>query len=56
MIGLDNDGVEEMRSILLNLRKEGKTILLVSHNSEDINVLCDKIFEMEHGKLRERAE
>ncbi len=56
MNGLDNEGVEEMRSILLNLRKEGKTILLVSHNSEDINVLCDKIFEMEHGKLRERAE
>ena len=46
MNGLDNEGVEEMRSILLNLRKEGKTILLVSHNSEDINVLCDKIYEM----------
>lgn len=31
--------------------EEGKTILLVSHNSEDIKVLCDTIHEMDHGEI-----
>ena len=51
MNGLDNKGVEEMRQILLGLKEEGKTILLVSHNSEDIKVLCDTIHEMDHGEI-----
>ena len=53
MNGLDNKGVEEMRQILLGLKEEGNTILLVSHNSEDIKVLCDTIHEMDHGEIRE---
>ena len=51
MNGLDNEGVEDMRRIFLGLKKEGKTILLVSHNSEDITVLCDEIYYMDKGKL-----
>ena len=34
---LDKDGVEDMRKYLKELQKEGKTILLISHSSEDIN-------------------
>ncbi len=51
MNGLDNEGVEDMRKILLGLKNEGKTIMLVSHNSEDISALCDKIYHMDKGKL-----
>ena len=54
MNGLDNEGVEDMRRIFLGLKKEGKTILLVSHNSEDITVLCDEIYYMDKGKLMEK--
>ena len=43
-----------MREILLSLRKGGKTILLVSHNSEDIKTLCDEIYDIDHGKLKKR--
>lgn len=49
--GLDNDGVAEMREYLLQLKENGKTILLVSHNLEDINALCDTVCEMDHGVL-----
>ncbi|MEE3462059.1 MAG: ABC transporter ATP-binding protein [Lachnospiraceae bacterium] len=49
--GLDKEGVKEMRSYLLGLKKAGKTILLTSHSSEDIEALCDRVFEMEHGNL-----
>lgn len=51
MNGLDNQGVKEVREILLNLKEEGKSIILASHNKEDIEVLCDEVYEMDHGKL-----
>lgn len=51
MNGLDNDCVEMIRKILGQLKSEGKTILLVSHNKEDIRILCDEIYEMDKGKI-----
>lgn len=51
MNGLDNQGVEDVRNILLHLKEEGKTIILASHNKEDIEILCDEVYEMDHGKL-----
>lgn len=51
MNGLDNEGVEDVREILLNLKAEGKSIILASHNKEDIEALCDEVYEMDHGKL-----
>lgn len=39
------------KGILLNLRDEGKTIILASHNKEDIEILCDEVYEMDHGNL-----
>ena len=53
--GLDKHGVEEIRKILLELKKEGTGILLASHNAEDIRILCDRVFEMDGGILRERG-
>lgn len=52
--GLDKHGVSEIREILLELKAEGKTILLSSHNDEDIRILCDRVFEMDAGVLTER--
>ena len=49
--GLDNQGVEDVRKILQNLKNEGKSIILASHNKEDIKVLCDEVYEMDRGKL-----
>lgn len=51
MNGLDKEGVSEMRELLLRFKREGKTILIVSHNTEDIGVLCDTVYEMDKGKL-----
>ena len=36
MNGLDNDGVKHIRNVLLEMKKQGTTILLASHNREDI--------------------
>ena len=51
MNGLDNQGVEEMRNLFLKLKEEGKTFLIVSHNREDIEMLCDHVYMMDHGVL-----
>ena len=53
MNGLDNECVALVRDILAALKKQGKTILLVSHNAEDIRVLCDVIYEMDKGRIIE---
>lgn len=50
--GLDKRGVVDIRSILLDLKRRGKTILLASHNSGDINLLCDEVYEIDAGILR----
>lgn len=51
MNGLDNAGVQDMRALLLELKAQGKTILLASHNHEDIAALCDTVHEMDGGVL-----
>ena len=51
--GLDKSGVEEIRALLLSLKAQGKTILLASHNSYDIEALCDTVHEMESGVIKE---
>ena len=51
MNGLDKDGVGEMRKYLLDLKAQGKTILIASHSAEDIDVLCDSVVEMDKGKM-----
>lgn len=49
--GLDKDGVKEMRQYLLDYKEEGKTILICSHSSEDISILCDTVHEMDKGRI-----
>lgn len=51
MNGLDKDGVADMRKYLLELKEQGKTILIASHSAEDIKILCDTVCEMDKGCL-----
>lgn len=52
MNGLDKDGVEDMRRYLLDLKEQGKTIIIASHSAEDIDILCDTVCEMDKGILK----
>ena len=51
MNGLDKEGVADMRQYLLDLKAQGKTVLIASHSAEDIAVLCDSVCEMDKGVL-----
>ena len=52
MNGLDKNGVAEIRELLLKMKNENRLIILASHNREDIEILCDEVYEMEDGILR----
>ena len=49
--GLDKHGVEDMRKLLVQLKEEGTTILVASHNPLDIEILCDEVYEMDAGAI-----
>ncbi len=51
MNGLDKKGVEEMRTLFLRLKEAGRTIVIASHNQADIDYLCDKVYELDNGKI-----
>ena len=44
--GLDRYGVVEIRTLLKELKAEGKSILLASHNAQDIEELCDQVKDL----------
>ncbi len=51
MNGLDKNGVAEMRDLFRSLATDGRTILLASHNIQDIDALCDTVCEMDAGVM-----
>ena len=54
MNGLDNDGVAHIRDVLLKLKKEKVTIILASHNKEDVEILCDEVCYMDKGQIKDQ--
>ena len=54
MNGLDNDGVAHIRDVLLKLKKEKVTIILASHNKEDVEILCDEVCYMYKGQIKDQ--
>lgn len=50
---LDEQTHTEMLSLILNLQKEGKTILLTSHNSDDINSVCTRQYQIKNHEVQE---
>lgn len=51
MNGLDKNGVEEMRELFVKMKEENKLIILASHNKDDIEFLCDEVYEIENGQM-----
>ena len=49
--GLDKTGAADMRALIKELRSQGKTVILASHNQTDIDELCDTVCEMDAGVL-----
>jgi ABC-2 type transport system ATP-binding protein len=51
MTGLDPVGRKEVRDLILDLRRQGKTIFFSSHILSDVETLCDRVAIVNQGRL-----
>ena len=49
--GLDREGLTAMRELVRSMNEKGTTVLISSHNSSDIELLCDRVIELDGGKM-----
>lgn len=49
---LDDRSAEAVRELLIRFRNEGRTVLLTSHNRDDIRALCDSVWKIEDRRLK----
>ncbi|RLF13815.1 MAG: ATP-binding protein, partial [Thermoprotei archaeon] len=49
--GLDVISARIIRSLLLKLKKRGKTIILTTHNIDEAGMLCDRVAVMNRGRI-----
>ena len=47
--GMDEKGVVVLRQLILARKAAGTTIILSSHNIEDIRILCDQVYRIDAG-------
>jgi ABC-2 type transport system ATP-binding protein len=50
-VGIDPVGAREIRGLIKDLVKRGKTVLLTSHYMYEVEELCDRIAVVNHGKV-----
>src|SRR5262249_29395225 len=51
--GLDPRGTRWMKNLILELKKQGKTVLMCSHRLDDVQHVCDRIAILNEGELQE---
>jgi ABC-2 type transport system ATP-binding protein len=49
--GVDPVGRTEMRAILQRLKSEGKTVFINSHLLQEVELVCDRVAILDHGKV-----
>lgn len=54
--GLDPIGTREMKDLILDLKRQGKTVLLCSHLLADVQDVCDRITILFRGKMMELGQ
>lgn len=56
MSGLDPIGRRDVRDIILELKKEGRTVFFSSHLIPDVQMICDRVGILVKGNLRDQAD
>ena len=54
--GLDPLGARWMKDLILDLRSQGKTVIMCSHRLEDVQDVCDRIAILNEGELQAYGE
>ena len=56
MSGLDPIGRKEIRDLLLEQKRLGKTLIFTSHILSDVEVLCDRVVILQQGKVAAKGK
>lgn len=48
---IDETSVNEIRKVILEFKENDRIILISSHYKEDIEYLCDEVYEMKNGEI-----
>lgn len=51
--GLDPVGRKEVRDLIFDLKRQGKTVVLSSHILPDVEAVCDRVAVLHQGELKE---
>jgi ABC-2 type transport system ATP-binding protein len=54
--GLDPLGARWMKNLIVELRNQGKTVIMCSHRLEDVQDVCDRIAILNEGELQAYGE
>jgi len=54
--GLDPLGARWMKDLIVELRNQGKTVIMCSHRLEDVQDVCDRIAILNNGELQAYGE
>lgn len=52
MVGLDPQAIRELKTVILELREQGVTVLISTHMLEMVEELWDVMFVMEKGRIK----
>lgn len=50
--GLDPAAAVKVRNLILNLKREDRTIFLNSHNLEEVQKICDRVAILDQGRIK----
>lgn len=51
--GIDRSGLKDVHEIIKEEKNKDKIILLASHDLDDLKLLCDKIYFIENGRVKD---
>ena len=51
---LDKDSITTLNEMLYEQKKKGNLIIITSHDSEELNLVSDEVYEIEAGKMKDR--
>lgn len=49
--GLDPQGIVEMRQLIIDIAKQGKTIILASHILAEVQIICSQVVILREGEM-----
>lgn len=49
---IDDSSVKKIRQIILEYKEKDRIVLIASHYKDDIDFLCDEVYEMKNGEIQ----